>query len=412
MSPARIRKWVVEQHADEVEFLWCVRDRAVVSPAYFLKDLVRLEERLEAHIDGLRIAGDAGWECLDAALDAEEPGAVFGAMVLALEQNDEARLSRTLEIASASQQCARAACSAAGWVGGPAAQAQARRLLAAESPASWRLGVSMAGIMRLNTPRLSFFFESEDVRARSRALRAAGELARQDLSIALRSSLRDPDLECRYWSAWSLSMLGRKEGRGALEEIALGEGPFAEAAADLLGRVLPVDEGLKLWSRLAGGNAPTRSAIRLAAGVGAPALVPRLLPCLFDPKLARIAGDALALMFGVDLEKERLEGATPSTSEDGADEDEYESDPDEGLPWPDAELVAKWWQGASRRWEPRPRHLLGAPVGPTQVAKALRIARQHHRRLLAVELAFLTPGAPLFETRAPAARQLALLPEA
>jgi len=52
---------IVSQHAEEAAFLWLLRDLAVAAPHYSLQDLADLDERVEAHIDGLRVAGDPGW---------------------------------------------------------------------------------------------------------------------------------------------------------------------------------------------------------------------------------------------------------------------------------------------------------------------------------------------------------------
>ncbi|HZX47842.1 MAG TPA: hypothetical protein VFF47_01335 [Nitrospirota bacterium] len=53
---------IITQHAEEVAFLWLLRERAVYAPHYSLKDLAKLDDRVEAHLDGLSIVGDAGWE--------------------------------------------------------------------------------------------------------------------------------------------------------------------------------------------------------------------------------------------------------------------------------------------------------------------------------------------------------------
>src|SRR5262245_6682257 len=58
---ALINSDVVARHADEAPFLWLLRDRAAAAPHYSLLDLAKLDERVEANLDGLRVAGDYGW---------------------------------------------------------------------------------------------------------------------------------------------------------------------------------------------------------------------------------------------------------------------------------------------------------------------------------------------------------------
>jgi hypothetical protein len=50
---------IVSQHAEEAAFLWLLRSNAVGAPHYSLKDLAKLDGRVEAHLDGLRVAGSA-----------------------------------------------------------------------------------------------------------------------------------------------------------------------------------------------------------------------------------------------------------------------------------------------------------------------------------------------------------------
>src|SRR5215472_17060767 len=89
---------VVGQHAEDAAFLWFSRDRAVRAPHYRLKDLARLDERVEANIDGLRVAGATGWELAAKALQQEGPGEVFAAAVLAFESNNAERIKAVLEV--------------------------------------------------------------------------------------------------------------------------------------------------------------------------------------------------------------------------------------------------------------------------------------------------------------------------
>src|SRR3954453_11673748 len=99
---------VVEQHAEEAAFLWLHRDIAVRAPHYALKDLTKLDNRVEAHIDGLRASGKPGWEIAKTAMaELGEPGEVFAAGVLAFESGALQRIQHVFETGTATLEAAR-----------------------------------------------------------------------------------------------------------------------------------------------------------------------------------------------------------------------------------------------------------------------------------------------------------------
>ncbi len=65
---------IITQHSEEASFLWLLRDAAVYEPHYSLNDLAKLDDRVEAHINGLRVTEDEGWEICKGLLDHSEKG--------------------------------------------------------------------------------------------------------------------------------------------------------------------------------------------------------------------------------------------------------------------------------------------------------------------------------------------------
>src|ERR1017187_5820845 len=125
---------IVALHAEDAAFLWLLRDRATRAPHYKLRDLLKLDNRLQAHLDGLRIAGDAGWKLCECQLKTSESGEMFAAAVLALETGRAVQMQRLLALAEEAPSMRAGLCSAFGWVNWPRLRDTAQFLLGALSP--------------------------------------------------------------------------------------------------------------------------------------------------------------------------------------------------------------------------------------------------------------------------------------
>ena len=141
---------IVSVHVEEASFLWLLRDRAVSAPHLKLDRLARLDNRVEAHIDGLRVAGDAGWELLVEQLAHEESGEVFAAGLLALESRDAARIGRVLEVAERAPETTRGFVSALGWVERTSLHGTVKGFLDSESAFFRRLGIAACAVHRVD----------------------------------------------------------------------------------------------------------------------------------------------------------------------------------------------------------------------------------------------------------------------
>ena len=105
----------VEEHVNEASALWLIRRTAVSAPNYSPRQFSDFDERLDAQIDGLRVAGAEGWKLAQQALDSGAPEDFFPASVLAIEDPGQ-RFEYILTRAFATQQVVPAVISALGWV--------------------------------------------------------------------------------------------------------------------------------------------------------------------------------------------------------------------------------------------------------------------------------------------------------
>ena len=172
-SPAAIRQPkviapLVEQHADGAAAAWLRRDHAVDSFDYSLRELAELDERLDAHLQGLRCAGDAGRLACDRLLADAGPGDLFAPTVLALEARDAGRVERLLAIAEGVPVLARSLLSAFGWVSPRCLQGIVTRWLAGPSAFVRMVGLASCALHRVSPG----FALAEEVRSSQAAFNA------------------------------------------------------------------------------------------------------------------------------------------------------------------------------------------------------------------------------------------------
>jgi len=405
---------LVERHASEAAFLWFRRDAAVCAHHHDLDSISDLDEFVEAHLDGLRVAGDEGWDIAHAAAaDAEaDAGALFVATALSAERGDLPGLAMVLDAGGGSPVLSRAIASGLGWVAWERVAALLPGLLAADAPAALQwMGVAACAAHRADPgPPLAAALASPDPRLSARAARAAGELGRVDLRRALRGALGAGSEALRFSAAWSLVLLGDRLGLDPLLAFASQQGPFTEPAIELAARAAEPATWRAWIEACARDPSGLRAAVSAAGASGDAHFVPWLLEQARSPHLARVAGAALSLITGLDLEREHLTSLPPkgfsSGPSDDPDDEHVTPDPDEHLPWPDADAVSARWSRIRCGFAVGERYLLGRPITLDRwLRSALAKGTQTQRAAAALEIALMEPGRPLFEVRAPAFKQ-------
>lgn len=401
---------VLEEHADEASFLWLQRASAVHAPNYSPQQFADLDERLAAHIDGLRVAGDEGWQHALGLTDNEGPEDFFVAAVLAIEAVD-GRFDDLVERAKDLPEVVPGLISALGWVEPKSLGGRVKALLEDASPLRQKLGVAACALHRRDPGALlGQLLAGAPDSVRIRALRAAGELGRADLLPQAQSLLGEVKPELRFWAAWAAVLLGdRAQALDVLAAFALKSGPRQPRAFQLALQAMELAPGHVLLLDSAALPEAQRLRIIGSGFIGDARYVPWLVEQMAQPATARIAAEAFVSITGVDFNLAQMEVPPPDGFEDGPtddpDDDNVELPEDIALPWPDIDKIRAWWQQNGARFAPGMRLFMGQPVSPDGCTGVLREGFQRQRVAAALHLALLDARAPLFATSAPAWRQ-------
>jgi uncharacterized protein (TIGR02270 family) len=401
---------IIAEHIDEATFLWLERSNAISAPNYSPQQFADLDERLAAHIDGLRVAGEEGWRLAEAALENEGPEDYFPVAVLALEaQND--RFDALIERTQALPEVVAGLISALGWVSAQFLGGRVKAMLEDASPLKQKLGIAACALHRKDPgTALDRCLASTVDSIRIRALRAAGELGRRDVMPILQAALADAKPEVRFWAAWSAILLGdRASGLETLADLALKPGQRQLQALQLALQANEAKAGHELLLRLGGIPNAMRLRILGSGHIGDPRYVPWLIDRMAEPAVARIAAEAFVNITGADFNLDQLESLPLEEFEEGPTEDpddeNVELPEDIALPWPNVERIQHWWQANSGRFLTGQRYFLGEPISAPPCTRILHEGFQRQRIAAALYLSLLQPGSPLFPTSAPAWRQ-------
>jgi uncharacterized protein (TIGR02270 family) len=406
---------VVEQHAEEAAFLWALRDTAAEGPHYALRHLAALDERIEAHMDGLRVAGEAGLTTGWAQLDEHPgPGELFVVATLSLESRNLPSLERALQFAESVPESRRGLFCALGWVSRDALRGHVVAWLGDASPFRRLVGVVACSLHRADvSSRLQPLLADEPL-VRARGLRLVGELGGLGLREQVRVALKDDDEACRFWAAWSAGLLGdRGSAIPVLRDYATGRGVFKWRALDLAVRLMDHDSAIA-WIRHLGRDPAHGRLVVVGTGVlGDSVAVPWLIHKMRDPALARVAGESVSMITGWDLAGQGLEGDAPEgftagPTDDPAD-DNVALDADENLPWPHLTKIDARWDKEQARFAAGARLLRGLACTRESCNDVLRNGYQRQRRAAAYSLALVEAGRPLWNWRARSSVQLTAL---
>ncbi|TPM05436.1 hypothetical protein FJ960_13665 [Mesorhizobium sp. B2-3-11] len=329
---------LVAQHAGDAAFLWLRRRHEIDMPFLDETDIGRIDQRLEANIEGLMAAGESGWQAARAQFaDFAEPGEIFVLGVVALRSGER----EAVEIALAAVE--EAGGSALACLSGSVARTPRDQLkpfvaewLVGRDPLRRSLGLAALQHHRIDPgARVAELLANADPEVRRRALRLAGTFKRRDLLAPVIAAL-DADLAReRLAAALAACLLGEARlAHPVLDRITLTQKDLAAPAMELRLLTTPGKAGKEwLQSRL---DQPALSITATAAvGLfGDRAVMPWLIERMREPDLAEAAGLALRDLFEVDFNDLALFTSDPALLGPDFTADE---------PLPIADKVAAWW---------------------------------------------------------------------
>lgn len=409
MIEARPIPLILDQHAEDCAVLWLQRDAAVNEPHYNRTFLARLDEHLEAHVDGLRIAGPHGWDAaFEAWESATEPEELFALAVLAFDMADDEKIETLLDILKAEgADYLDPIVAALGWLPLAKVEGIITAMLGSSRATARLVGLGGASAHRHDPgDRLAELIDDDFPRVRARAARLAGELGRADLRDALFVDRDDDTADSLFWVHWAATMLGdRDAGPGFL----LGHATDPENAdwerAFRTGILAAgPDHGWQWLDHLPlDGHGITLRILGFGL-LGEVKAVDWLISQMDAPEYAAIAGEAYSMITGTDLAYDDLDMDPPDDAEvgpndDPADED-VEMDPNEDLPLPNPALVARHW-AALQPSLPEGRLFLGRPRSPETFEHGFMTGYQRQRRAAAYAMALASDGAPLRNWKVP-----------
>ena len=396
---------LLARHAAEAGLLFEIRERAARAPHYSFAGLEAIDERVDAHLDALRLARGRAADAIESAA-LREPARSFVLACCALDARDAKALAALLNRAAKDAAVAHGLRAALAWTDLDRASWAVRALLDPTCPAALTcLGLSAHVAHRSDPgPLLLQALYSNDPALRRTAMEGAARLGRADLESAIVPALDDADDEVRLAARWTAASFGHAGARERVE----GEADATLAAEPIL-RAVAVRGPSKarrdgLVARLRQG-APARAAILAAAATGDINHVPLLLDDLEHPAHARIAGWAITQITGIGMTGGlvglALAGEQPN---DDPSHKRVALDEDHHLPWPAPEAVRAAWE-ARRSAMPPGRLLLGRAVDEERCRVVLSRGTQPQREAAAIELGLMRPEAPLLDVSAPAFRQ-------
>jgi uncharacterized protein (TIGR02270 family) len=365
-APAKLRfiPDIVEEHYDELQFLWSLRRAALRSPTYRTREFIALDERIEAHAEAMLIIAEQLIDFVEPGLAGDEELPAFAAAFTLLRLGTPDALNRVLEaFRTANGKKLNGLRDALAHGPSRAADAQLMSLfLSASPPVGAAAGEALAFHAAIaptakNLERL--------IRAEEPAARASGWHIAAYCGVSLspewyEAGLGDDDPSVKRAALTTAAWNAYPRFAPYCRSLAVEPTPESIEPLTLLASVSPPEEYQTIGA-VAAVPAAGPGRYRVVAAFGHPHYVDFLISEMRnpDPAAAAAAGVAFTKLTGRDVESDTRVKVSPDGKSPA---DDFEAEFQDEVFLPDPELASKHWQELTPRLASSPRICRGMDV--------------------------------------------------
>lgn len=358
---------------------------------------------------------ELAWEVCLQELVYEQAGETFTAAIVAFRSRDIEKIQYIVNHAFSNDETLKGLISALGWLPNKLVSEWLKKFLYSKNLNHKYLAVAVCSIRRKNPGEiLAQILTRDDCLAHHqlliRALRLVGELKLYSLVNIVQKIALNGDEQVQFWAYWSLVLLGEHKYIKNLFSYVNASSRWQFLATQMVFQIIPVDKARSWISELSKQPEMQRMLIHAIAHLGDPHVIPWLIMKMHNFETAKIAGEAFAVITGIDLERNNLVIDTPKNivllpNDDIADEN-VNLDEDENLPFPDVNKINHIWLRYRDRYRAGRRYVMGVEVSnnsPIVIEKLNRVLQQsslRQRQSVALSIALLDPQSAFINSKA------------
>lgn len=337
---------IAEEHYEELQFLWTQRRNALHSSAYTLREMGMLEERIEAHTQGLLVLGDHLLELVEPGLAGDDEMPAFASAYALLRLGTAVAIERVRDafLAAEGKRLDGIRDALAHGPAQPLIPLLQSLFTSAPLPLAAAAGEVLAfhRALSLTSEQLVPFLRDEHPAVRLGGWRIAAYCAAAVPAALYEAGLRDDDPSVQGAALSAAAWNGYPGWVAYCQALAAQPTPKAVRPIAMLASILPPQD-YQAVIHLSTTSALGPARYRIAAAFGHPVMIDFLLHEMEnpDPAAAAAAGAAFGKMLGVAVESGRRATVPPPN---GQQPDEFEAEFLEEVNLPDVGRARQHWE--------------------------------------------------------------------